>query len=249
MRKISVCFINLLLLLPVLPAISQDTVSFPLKLRLGIDLAGPGLYYLNDKNNMNIEGYLSVDRNEKTSMVAEVGYLDYKYSQYNYSYLSKGYFARVGVDFNLLKPDISRGIYQAGIGFRYGISLFSSETPFLKHDNYWGSFSSSIPSRSRTGHFIEVTPGVRAEILKNVSLGWNLRLRLLISGGGNNDIRPIYFPGYGNGGKKTAAGISYYLTWNIPWKVKTVITRPPIPEEPDEDEDFPSDYDQRQSIF
>lgn len=249
MRKTFAYFISLPLLLLALSASGQDTVMFPLKIRIGADIAGPG-FYMSDKNNLSIEGYISYDRSEKLAWVAEAGYLNYKYSQYNYSYLSKGFFTRIGADFNLLKPDVSAGKYQAGIGLRYGVSIFSSETPSFRYDNYWGTTTSSIPSKTRMGHFIEVTPGVRTEIFKNFSMGWNLRLKLLVSGGGGKDLRPIYFPGYGSGGKRTAAGISYYITWNIPYRTKTVITNPEAPEEPEEPEEPAGNTtNQQRSIF
>lgn len=235
MRRISAYFISLLLLFGGSCLKAQDTVLFPLKIRAGVDIAGPGIY-LTDKNNLNLEGYLSYDRNEKMSYVFEAGYLNYKYSQYNYDYRSKGVYTRIGVDFNLLKPEMSLGKYWAGIGLRYGLSFFSSETPSFQYENYWGTVTSSIDSKTRTGHFIEVAPGVRTELFKNFSMGWTIRLKLLISGGGGKDLRPIYFPGYGNGGNRTAAGISYFLTWNIRYKTKTVITKPEVPEETDETE-------------
>jgi hypothetical protein len=79
---------------------------------------------------------------------------------------------------------------------------------------------------------------VKTEIFRNISIGWTIRLKLLISGGGGKDLRPIYFPGYGNGGRRTTAGISYFLTWNIPYKTKTVITKPEaVEEETDETSD------------
>jgi len=230
MRKISAYFISLLIFLHAGNLIAQDTVLFPLKLRAGIDIAGPGIY-LSDKNNLSMEGYFSFDKSEKMAYVLEAGYLNYKYSQYNYDYTSKGVFARLGVDFNLLKPGTSPGKYWAGIGLRYGMSLFNSETLSFQHENYWGTVTSSIPSKKAMGHFIEVAPGVKTEIFRNFSMGWTIRLKLLISGGGGRDLRPIYFPGYGNGGKRTAAGISYFITWNIPYKTKTVITKPAVVEE------------------
>jgi hypothetical protein len=233
MRRISAYFISLFLLFSIHGARAQDTVMFPLKIRAGFDIAGPGIY-LTDKNNMNLEGHISFDRNEKMSYVLEGGYLDYKYSQYNYDYLCKGVFTRIGVDFNLLKPEIATGRYWAGIGLRYGLSIFSSETSSFYHENYWGTVSSSVPSKTSTGHFVEVAPGVRTELFRNFTIGWKVRLKLLISGGSGRDIKPIYFPGYGNGGKKTSAGISYYLMWNIPFKTIRVITKPEIPEEEEE---------------
>jgi hypothetical protein len=234
MRRISVYFTSLLIIITAGNLIAQDTVLFPLKLRAGIDIAGPGIY-LSDKNNLSMEGYFSFDKSEKMAFVLEAGYLNYKYSQYNYDYKSRGIFARLGVDFNLLKPEMSLGKYWAGIGLRYGISLFNSETPFFKSENYWGSVNSSIPAKKAMGHFIEVSPGVKTEIFRNFSMGWTVRMKLLISGGGGRDLTPVYFPGYGNGGKRTAAGISYFITWNIPYKTKTVITKPePVEEEPEE---------------
>lgn len=216
----------------------QDTVMFPLKIRAGFDIAGPGIYAGN-KDNLSLEGYISYDRNEKISWVIEAGYLDYKYSQYNYSYKSNGVFARLGADFNLLQPSASAGKHWAGIGIRYGIGFFKAETPSFEYNNYWGSYGSSIPSRASTGHFLEVAPGVRTELFRNFSMGWNIRLKLLVAGGGGKDLRPIYFPGYGNSGKRTAAGISYYLSWNIPYKTKRVVTQP---EEPEEEEEIPEEY-------
>ena len=214
---------------------AQDTVLFPLKIRAGLELSGP-VIYLTDKNNLSIEGFLSFDRNEKMAYVIEAGYLNYKYSQYNYDYLSKGVFARLGVDFNLLKPEMSLGKYWAGVGLRYGLSFFTSETHSFQHENYWGIVTSSIPPKASMGHFLEFTPGVKTELFKNLSIGWTVRLKLLISGGGGKDLRPIYFPGYGNGGNRATAGISYFLTWNIPFKTKTVITKPEVPEEMEETE-------------
>lgn len=234
MRRIYVYFTSLLIFFTAGNLIAQDTVLFPLKIRAGIDIAGPGIY-LSDKNNFSMEGSFSFDKSEKMAFVLEAGYLNYKYSQYNYDYTSKGVFARLGIDFNLLKPEMSVGKYWAGIGLRYGVSLFNSETPSFQSENYWGTVTSSIPAKKAMGHFIEVSPGVKTEIFRNLSMGWTIRLKLLISGGGGRDLTPIYFPGYGNGGKRTAAGISYFITWNIPYKTKTVITKPEVVEEETEE--------------
>jgi len=234
MRKISVYFISLFLILDLPGLLAQDTVIFPLKIRAGFDIIGPGIY-MSDKNNLNMEGFLSFDRNEKMAYVVEGGYLNYKYSQYNYDYTSTGTFVRLGVDLNLLKPDKALGSYWAGIGLRYGLSLFSSETSSLSHENYWGAMTSSIPSKNMTAHFLEVAPGIRTEVFKNLSMGWTIRLKLLLSGGGGKDIRPISIPGYGNGGRITNGGISYFISWNIPYKTKTVIIKPELPDEEDEE--------------
>jgi hypothetical protein len=215
---------------------AQDTITYPLRINVGFEASGPIIYYTN-KNLQSLEGYVSLDLNEKRSVNMNIGFLNYKYSQYNYSYLNKGSFVRVGMDFNLLKPEKSKGKYWAGIGLRYGISRYNSETPVLSKENYWGLTSSSVPVRKNWGHFIEVDPGVRADMFKYFSMGWTMSLRMLVHAGGSKDLRPIYLPGFGNATKTISAGLSYFLVWNIPYKKITVIPKTEEPEEPDEEDD------------
>ncbi|HNR42298.1 MAG TPA: DUF6048 family protein [Bacteroidales bacterium] len=234
MRRTCVFFISLLLFFHSVSARAQDTIEFPLKIRIGMDVAGPAISYYN-RDRLSLEGVLSLDRNEKMAYVLEGGYLKFNYSQYNYDYRTEGVFMRAGVNFNLLKPETSTGKYWAGVGLRYGLSLFSTEVPFFRKENYWGTYNSSLPGRTSAGHFIEVSPGVRTELFKNLSIGWSVRLRLLISGGGGRDLRPIHFPGFGNSGKITNAGINYYIVWEIPFKTKKVIRIPETEEEEEEE--------------
>jgi Domain of unknown function (DUF6048) len=236
MRRTYAYFTSLLILFYSGILDAQDTVMFPLKVRVGIDVLGPGFYF-SDKSNFSLEGHISLDRNEKMAYVIEGGYLNYKYSQYNYDYQAKGIFLRAGVDFNLLKPEVSSGRYWAGLGLRYAMSTYNSETTSFQYENYWGRVTSSVPKRTSMGHFLEVSPGVRTELFRNFSLGWLIRLKFLISAGGGKDLPPIYFPGYGTGSKTVNAGITYYLIWSIPFKTKRVITKPPAPEEPEETEE------------
>jgi hypothetical protein len=231
MRRISAFFISLLIIS--FSGFAQDTVLFPLKIKAGIDVVGPAMYF-TDKDIMSAEGFISVDLNEERAVVLEAGYLDFKYSQYNYSYLNKGAFMRAGIDFNLMKADASIGKYYGGLGLRYGLSLFTYEVPSFSHDNYWGSVSSSVAPATRWGHFIEATPGVRTEVFKNFSIGWTIRLRLLLHTGTGKDMRPVYFPGFGDAGKKFSPGINYFLVWNIPYKTIKAIIKKEEPEEEDE---------------
>jgi hypothetical protein len=232
MRRIYVYLFSLLLVhvICIRKTQAQDTLLIPLKIKAGLEVSGPAIYFI-DKNILNAEGYISADINEKTAVVLNAGFLNYKYSQYNYEYLNKGGFVRAGVDFNLLKPDKAQGKYWAGIGLRYGLSLFNSEIPSYKKENYWGVTTSSIPKNTYWGHFLEVSPGVRAEIFKNFSMGWSVSLRMLLYTGTGKDLRPIYFPGFGNGGKTITTGLSYFLVWNIPYKKINVILKKEVPEE------------------
>lgn len=218
---------------------AQDTLDIPLKMRAGIDLFGPGIYF-TDKNVLSAEGYFSIDLNEKRSVFISAGFLDFKYSQPTYEYINKGIFLKTGFDFNLLKPEKAMGKYYTGIGLHYGINRFTSEIPLLIQENYWGTITSSVAPKSSWGHFIEVSPGVRAEVFRNFSMGWNVSLRMLLYSGGGKDLRSIYLPGFGNGATKFSSGISYFISWNIPYKKIKVIIKKEEPEETEETEEIES---------
>jgi len=230
--------ISLLFLLGcfITPAEAQDTIPFPLKIRIGVEASGPAIYYTN-KNVLNEEVFLAVDLNEKRSAFLSVGYMNYKYNQYNYQYLNKGSFMRIGMDFNLLKPDKSQGKYFAGVGLRYGISRFTSETPFIEKLNYWGTTTASLPRSTYWGHFIEFSPGIRTEIFKNISLGWSVSMRMLLYSGTGKDLRPVNFPGFGDGTKTITTAMSYYVVINIPYKKIKAVLRKEAPEETDDTKD------------
>ena len=215
---------------------AQDTIPIPLKIKIGMEVSGPAIYY-SDKNILNAEGFISVDLNEKRSVILDAGYLNYKYTQYNYSYLNKGSFVRVGINFNLLKPDKSLGKYWAGIGLRYGLSRFNSEVPSFQKTDYWGTTSSLIALKTNWAHFVEVSPGVISEIFKNFSIGWSVSLRMLLYSGTGKDLRPIYFPGFGNSTKTFSTGLNYYIVWNIPYKKINAILKKEVPEETEDNVD------------
>jgi hypothetical protein len=238
MWKTFAYFISLLFFLnfSLIQVKSQDTISVPLKVRAGIEVSGPAIYY-SDKNILNAEGYFSVDLNEKRSVILDAGYLNFKYSQYNYSYLNKGSYLRLGMEFNLLKPDKSQGRYWAGIGLRYGLSRFTSVIPSFQKTDYWGITTSSIAQKTNWGHFLEVAPCVRTEIFNHLSIGWTVSLRLLLYSGTGKDLRPVYLPGFGDGTKTITTGMNYFIVWNIPYKKIQVILKKEVKEETDEDSD------------
>jgi len=213
-----------------------DSVDIALKIRTGIDIAGPVIWF-TDKNIFNAEAYISTDLNETSSLYFGAGYSDYNYSQCNYDYLSRGFFVKAGIDLNILKPEVSAGRYWAGTGIRYGISNFTSATPSFTHENYWGITQSSIESTKSWAHFIELSPGFRAELFRNFSIGWSISLRKLIWPGSKKDIRPLYFPGYGSG-ESVSVGAGYFISWNIPYKKIRVAVKKEEPEEPLDEEEM-----------
>jgi hypothetical protein len=232
MRKISAYFFSVFIIASGFNVRAQDSIKVPLNIRLGFDVTGPVGYFI-DRNNMNIEGFLSIDRSAKKAIVLETGYQKFSYSQYNYSYLSSGVFFRGGIDFNTIHPFIAQGKYYAGLGLRYGLSIFRYEVPSFSIENYWGTGNGSIPSSLHAAHFIEVSPGIKTELFKNVSIGWNLRLRLMVYAGTGKDFKPVSVPGFGNGVKSFSPGMNYHIMINIPYRSVFVKPEPEKIEEPE----------------
>ena len=230
---------------------AQDTVQFPLKIRMGFEAAGSAKYFY-EKDRVNLEGYVSADLNEKYSFVFTAGRSDYSYARYRgtsflmYDYRTTGFYLRTGFDVNLIKPEKSQGKYAVGLGLRYGLSHFTYDLPAITHENYWGKYQASVPSTNEWAHFIEITPYVRAEIIKNLSLGWTISLRKMIDPGTGQHLKPVYLPGYGNGSKSFSPGLSYFIIWSIPFKTKRIIIQP---EEEEEEEEEPTGQGQNQSDY
>ena len=240
MWRISVYIISIVLVFSSLPRtlLSQDTIQFPLKFRLGFEVAEPVKYFSN-KDLLNIEGSFSTDLNEKISAIFIAGHTTYSSPKYRdtsfllYDYRVKGLYFRAGFDINLLKPEKSQGKYAIGFGIRYGISHFKYEIPAITRENYWGRSVTSVPTTDEWAHYVEITPGVRAEVFKNISMGWTVSLRKMIDPGTGRHLKPVYLPGYGNGSKSFSPGFNYFIIWSIPFKNKQIIIQP----EPEEEED------------
>jgi hypothetical protein len=142
-----------------------------------------------------------------------------------YNFNSKGLYFKPGVDFNLLDPRKAAGKYSLGVGFRYGLTNYSYNVPKINIENYWGRYQTSIPRNRAWGHYLEASPAIRAEITKNISLGWSVSIRRLISAG-TKDMKPVYIPGYGDGTKPFSFALSYFVIWSKPYKEKRVIIHP-----------------------
>ena len=232
MQRISAYFISLLIITCNLSVRAQDSIKVNLNIRVGFDIYGPASYF-NDRKNLDLEGFISLDHDIKRSFILEAGHQNVQYSQYNYNYISNGSFVRIGMDFNMIKPFEAAGKYYGGIGLRYGISFYRSGFPSFEHDNYWGTGTGSIPSSFHVAHFIEVNPGIKTEIFNNISIGWSIRLRLMVYAGTGQNLKPVSIPGFGNGAKSFSPGINYYIILNIPHKA--VYVKPEIEKVPEKE--------------
>lgn len=219
--------------------IQTDSITIPLNMNFGIDIAGPIIRLINDEASV-FEGIAYFDINEKYRLSTRIGYSKYSHHDTFYDFNSNGIYAKAGIDFNFLRPDLNDGKYWAGIGLAYGVSLYSYNTPRIETKNYWGTAQSSFSMKNRMGHFIEICPGFDAELFKHLRIGWRVSLRKIIYSGTDKNSKPIYMPGYGQGTKSITFGINYFLTWNLSYKKIRVKIKQETREENDDTEVTPS---------
>lgn len=216
MRKIFALFSSLLLLTTVyVYSQNVDTVKADNSISIGIDLLGPLSYSLGE-DVYNFDGFISYRLNYKYFLVAEAAFGSFSYEQYNYSYSSQGFTLRFGTDISMLKPDKFRINHFTGIGLRYGVSVFNQEIPVIIMDNYWGPINTSVEKNHSHAHYLEALGGVRAEIIKNISIGWSVRLRMLLFHSGKDQPVPVYIPGMGETEKTFASTVNYHIIFRFP---------------------------------
>jgi len=224
-KRTCISFFSLLFLLAGSSAVAQDTITVPLHFRAGFDISGPLLTFV--KKELVSYGVLaSVDITEAITLNAGARYSSFHSVRHSYDFSSRGLSMVTGAEYNFLKANVSKGKYYAGIGLRYGLSLYSEEAPVIRYTNTWGEGVSSIPLSRHAGHFLEITPGFRTELFPGVTIGWNLYMRLLISAGAGKDLKPVWMPGYGPATKGMATAAEYYISFSIPYKKRKVIILP-----------------------
>ena len=153
--------------------------------------------------------------------VIEGGYNYFKKENIRVTYISKGNYIRLGVDYNLRKSEEpnDRDIYY--IGFRYGYSMFSQEVPqYILLNEYWGDSYSSMAPEDGFAHWAELLTGFKVEVVKNWYLGMGLRLKFFIHRS-KTGIEPVqYVPGYSQNYNSAVMDFNYTIAYNIPLNYK-----------------------------
>ena len=209
----------------IVQAQTQDTIAKPkyldtYGLRIGTDLikASRNLW---DKNytGFEISGDYRYDKNKYIAV--EFGIEDKFTEEDQLTFTTKGMFIRAGLDYNVYENwlDMNNMIF---VGGRYG---FTSMSQTLNSYNIYESNSyfpsqTFYPNSETTGlsaHWLEFVAGVKAEVVKNLYLGFTFRMKYLITQKQPNDFENLYIPGFGKKfSGKIGAGFNYSISYNIP---------------------------------
>ena len=214
-RKSTAAFIFSLCLLLPLKLTRQDTLR-TYGPRIGLDIVRFAKL-LAEPTEIGAEASLDLEVYKNIYAVMEAGYNSISIEEESFTYILNGAYTRIGMDYNLL-PVKDRSVHHAiFLGGRYGISRFKHEADNIVSPNsYWGDFSLDQYVNSSFGQWVELTGGMKTELLKNFFLGWTVRYKILLSKGNDQVMDPYSIPGYGRGNTNRGFGISYSVLYKFP---------------------------------
>jgi len=151
-------------------------------------------------------------------LVAEAGWGKNNVDFETLKYSNSGEYLRLGIDKNVLTILNDHDFDIFFIGLRYGMAIGKvSEATFLVPSYYGPSIEGTTPGSNYFIHWGEITAGLRVELLKDLFVGWNIRLKFLLNSGEFSELAPSYVPGYGKGDKTTNFDGNFYISYALRW--------------------------------
>ncbi len=142
---------------------------------------------------------------------SEMNYTDLKYKTTNQ-------FVRVGFNKSVLTRDKPTDWDMMLIGFRLGAAAINrGEASYTVIDSVWGNNGGTTPGKTFGALWVEITAGMRVELVKGFFAGWNIRGKFLMNGASFKDLAPLYIAGYGRGDKNSIFDFNMYLSYAIRW--------------------------------
>lgn len=223
-------FTSILLMALTLPAFAQDdeddrpaVKDTAHQLRLGFDVSKIVSNQLQSDKQEAIAYELELDYYWRKDVYwvldAGVGSASLNYT--DLSYKSDNIFFKAGINKSLLPRLKTNDWDMAFIGLRYGVGVINrGDANYSITDSTWGTSSGTIPGTSLTAHWIEITGGVRVEIVKQLFIGWNVRGKFMLNPKQFLELPPYYIAGYGKGEKNSAFDFNVYVSYALRWAKK-----------------------------
>ena len=205
-------------------------VEYPLYngFSVGMDLWGLG-GKLFGSDFVSSEVAVDVDLKHRFFPVAEIGFGGTDaWSDHGIHYKSSAPYLRIGMDYNTLfrkahGNQLRVGLRFATSSFDYDIHSLGVDDPIYGgtpnnpnlSDEVWGT---TVPFNHAglkgSVQWMEFCVGIRANVWGPIAMGWAMRFKLKLSGGGDTYGDPWYVPGFGQYGSNSL-GITYTLVYQF----------------------------------
>lgn len=189
---------------------TPDTTAFFNGIAVSVDLIGPIQMAVSDYGQY--EAGLRINLKDKYYPVFELGYgkANAEDVSTKINYKTNAPYARIGVDWNLLKN--KHDIYRLFGGFRYGFTSYKFDLngPAVKDPIWGGDTPYEAQGVSCYYHWLEGVIGVDAKIWGPIRMGWSLRYKRRLFRNDGDLGNTWYVPGFGKQGSSRFGG-----TFNI----------------------------------
>jgi len=195
------------------------------QLCLGIDIFHPVInHFIGDQAGYEFAAdyYL---RNEYY-LAAEGGWGSANVNYPDLQYNTTNNFLRFGFNKSILTRNKLNDWDMMLIGLRLGFAnITRSAAYYTVTDSLWGNSDSTHAGKSFVAYWIEITGGMRVELLKNFFAGWNIRGKFMLNGMSFKDLSPLYIAGYGRGDKNSNFDFNVYLSYAIRWDRRSLMPK------------------------
>ncbi len=128
-------------------------------------------------------------------------------------YTIEGNYMKFGMDYYF---DINPKNFLT-LGARYAMCNYSDDGKFLINSDFFGDFKGEFGSSDLSATWFEIVMDSETLLLKNLYLGAQFSLRIMIDFESREDI-PVYaVPGYGRTFDNTVPAVSLFLKYKIPF--------------------------------
>jgi hypothetical protein len=197
--------------------VANDSIKYEQKygLRVGFDL----FKIYSDGFEINADYRLS----NKLYIASEIGLSEKTIDENYLNFTYKGTYIKTGIDYNMHTNwlDMQNMIFS---GIRVGYSMFdqtiNNYTIYDTNSQTWGQSIVNIPisNTNLSSLWVELIIGIKAEILNNLFLGFNLEVKKMIDSGSKNNIQNLHIPGFNKTyeGSSFGVGFGYKISYLIP---------------------------------
>ena len=197
--------------------VANDSIKYEQKygLRVGFDL----FKIYSDGFEINADYRLS----NKLYIASEIGLSEKTIDENYLNFTYKGTYIKTGIDYNMHTNwlDMQNMIFS---GIRVGYSMFdqtiNNYTIYDTNSQTWGQSIINIPisNTNLSSLWVELIIGIKAEILNNLFLGFNLEVKKMIDSVSKNNIQNLHIPGFNKTyeGSSFGVGFGYKISYLIP---------------------------------
>lgn len=214
--RISKYIYSIIFLLPLVLK-GQDSTQFIRSVTLNADLMAPAMQFFEEGRKAYSAG-MDLQLGESIYVGAQLGIQDIE-KDYNFlDYESTGAFWKFCFKYNILKR---KDDDKKSIGFlslRSGYAILKQKTGNITIlGNDFPSQAFNLKDETLNTFWIEFGGGIRASLIKNLMMGWNIHGRIRLKDPGYELVPPVYIPGFGDGSKKFNMGFEYTISYIIPF--------------------------------